>query len=536
MNRKKIYLCMAMLIVMILAACSEKDDSKTNDDSRLDNLNDAEMPIVKETVELNFFAGQHASTNEDWNDVMIFNEYKDRTNMDIQWQMVPHASLEEKRNISLSDTKSLPDAYHSANMPVDDIWKYGQQGVFIPLNDLIDEYAPNMKKLLEEDSEFKRALTFPDGNIYSFPQAADPDFLSIRIGAKPWINKKWLEALDMDIPETTEEFYEYLKAAKEGDPRGDGEGAEIPYGGPNIDTLVSYLRGSFGVANMGSANANIDIDPHTEELRFYPISDNYKQLLEYMHRLYSEELIEGNIFSIEGDQYHTNVADKKYGSTVWYNTFEEKAGEEFIGMPVLEGPEGYDLLTTFAPSVLNPGAFLITSANEHPEATVRWVDYFYGEDGKELFFMGLEGETFEFNDDGELVYMDHILNSADGLSRDQEVKKYLTTPGGGYPSIADSKYFSGAEATEKSMAVAEKLEPNLVENAWSEFKYLEDELKDLDAFGNDIDKYVTEMRDKFIAGTEDFSNWDDYVQTLENMNLEGYMEIQKNAYERYMEN
>src|SRR5699024_4788258 len=171
-----------------------------------------------------------------------------------------------------------------------------------------------------------------------------------------------------------------------------------------------------------------------------------------------------------------------------------------------------------------------------PEATVRWIDYFYGEEGQELFFMGIEGKTFEFNDDGELVYMDHILNSKDGLSRDQEVKKYLTTPGGGYPSIVNSKYFSGAEGTEKSMAVAKDLEPDLVQDVWSEFKYLKDEMRDLNTFGNDIEKYVVEMRDKFIAGKEPLSNWDKYVETIEKMGLEDYMEIQEAAYDRYLKN
>src|SRR5699024_5042991 len=112
--------------------------------------------IVEETITLDFFAGKAPSTNDDWNDVLIYNEYEDMTNIDINWQMVPFDSMEEKRNLALSGGE-LPDAFHSAGMPTQDLIKYGQeQGILIPLNDLIDEYAPNFKQILEEYPELEK--------------------------------------------------------------------------------------------------------------------------------------------------------------------------------------------------------------------------------------------------------------------------------------------------------------------------------------------------------------------------------------------
>jgi len=205
---------------------------------------------------------------------------------------IPTLLVCHKQELSSND---LPDAFHSARVSNLDISKSGDQGIFIPLNDLIDEYAPNFKKILDENPDIRKAITFPDGNIYSFPQLIEPEFYSSRIGPIPWINQEWLDTLGMDIPETTDEFYEYLKAVKNEDP-GDNDG--IPYGSDDIVYLIEFLYGSFGVANKGTSNPNIDLDPDDSgKVRFYPTTQGYKEALEYIHKLYAEELIEQNIYT-----------------------------------------------------------------------------------------------------------------------------------------------------------------------------------------------------------------------------------------------
>ena len=529
--------------MVALAACSSGSKKNAADDpetqkAALDNLEKEGMPIVKETITLDIFAGRTPQSAKDWNDVMIFNEYEDMTNMDIKWEMVPHSSLEEKRNLALA-SGNLPDVFHSANMPTTDIMKYGEQGVFVPLNDLIDDYAPNIKQIFEDYPEVEKALTFPDGNIYSLPSIFSPEFLSMRIGAKPFINKEWLEALDMDMPETTDEFYDYLKAVKEDDPNGNGKNDEIPYGGAHMGWLTEWLKGSFGLGNKGPANGNIDLDPDGDDMRFYPISDEYKDMLEYLNKLFSEGLIEQNIYSIDTNQYLSNATEGLYGSTNWFSPkdiFGKEAGEAFTGTPTLEGPHGDKLFTHLIPPIQTMGAFLVTNQNENPQATIRWIDYFYGDEGMKLFFMGIEGETFEQTDEGEYEYMDKIMNSEEGLTFEQEVAKYLTWPGAGYPSMASEKYFKGAESSEQELEAAEKIEPDLLEEAWPAFIYTKEENDKLASFGADIDKYVDEMRDKFVSGETSFSEWDKYVETLQKMNLEEYMEIKEAAYQRYLEN
>ena len=105
----------------------------------------------------------------------------------------------------------------------------------IPLEDLIEEYAPNFKKLMEEDPTIRSSITTPDGHIYALPGLDHNPTSKTPI---MWLNGRWLEALGMDKPSTMDEFYELLKAFKEKDPSGVGD--VIPLTANSADDLPDW--------------------------------------------------------------------------------------------------------------------------------------------------------------------------------------------------------------------------------------------------------------------------------------------------------
>src|SRR5690625_4293292 len=163
------------------------------------------------------------------------------------------------------NTDEYPDAFHSVGFNAQEIAKYGEQGIFVPIDDLLEEYAPNLTQLMEENPSIRSALTMPDGHIYSFPTLYDPEFKSVLSGWKLWINKDFLDALDIDEPKTLEEFYDYLVAVKENNPTGNGEGNEVPLQASGDSRLIKLFAGSFGLMNRGEMNKYFDADPGDEE-------------------------------------------------------------------------------------------------------------------------------------------------------------------------------------------------------------------------------------------------------------------------------
>lgn len=526
---RKITFVLIAFVLIVLAACSKEAGRTTTEEESRAVLNDDAMPIVKEPIKLKMFAGMGNNTLNNWDDILVWNTYEEMTGISIEWEQIDPQALEEKRNLSLVGG-SLPDAYYAANMPTLDIYKYGQEGTFLRLNDLIDEFAPNLKKLMDENPEIRKSITFPDGNIYSLPVIHDPEFTSVRTHPLMWYNSELLDKYGMDVPSTTEEFYQFLKKVQEEDPD------ITPYGSHNGTTLINFLHGAFGVATTG--RSYIDKDPNTGELRFYPITEEYKKLLTYAHQLYDEKLIEQNIYTIDWTQFLNNGLEDKYASMVFYapeELFGKDVGEKYIGGLPLKGPDGYQNWAQVAFPVGHIGKFIITNVNDYPEATMRWIDHFYSDEGSRLFYMGVEGETYEVVD-GKYKYMDHITNSKDGLTKEQEIVKYLGWIGIGAPGILMEDYFDGSEASDQALTAAKKVEPYLLDEVWPPFTYTEEENKELAALAADIEKYATEMRDKFASGEESLDNWDKYVDNIKKMGLDRYLEIQQKAYDRFNNN
>ncbi|MEF2292095.1 extracellular solute-binding protein [Virgibacillus dokdonensis] len=529
----------ALLFTFSVSACSkDKEEEIGGSKEAVENLTEEELPIVKEPIELDIFAGKAATTADDWNDVLLLNEYEEMTNVNITWNQVPADGLDEKRNLALA-SGDLPDAFYAANVSISDIQTYGAQGTFIPLNDLMEEYAPNISKVLDENPDIRKGLTFPDGNIYSVPTVYSPDFLSLLIGAKSWINGDWLEQLGMENPETTEELYAYLKAVKETDLNENGKNDEIPLSSvAEMSRIIHWISGAFGVQNKGQLHTLIDENPATGNIRFFPVSASYKEMLVYLNRLFEEELIEQNIYTLEVDQHLGNAADNLYGAVQFFNPIElygDDVGGQFIPGNALEGPNRDKMYTGITSPLRSLGNFIITSENENPEATLKWLDYFWSDEGAKMFFMGMKGVTYEETDDGPQL-VEEITNNPDGLTLTQALAQYIINPGGNHPVMVTDDYFTGSENALSDKEAAKNLEPHLIEEIWPSFTYTAEENEELSILRTNLEKYVNEMQAAFITGEKDFSEWESYVETVENMNVDKYMEIQKQAYDRYKEN
>ncbi|MBP3041697.1 extracellular solute-binding protein [Bacillaceae bacterium Marseille-Q3522] len=541
--KKNILLLVSLFVLMfVLAAC---DDSKSSNNSENDsgeesssakNVNKEGFPIVKEPIDLTFFTGRYDGNLDNYEETLVFKTYAEKTGVNVTFEEVPFATLTEKRNLALS-SGDYPDAFYSARVPAADLYKYGKQGIFIPLNDLIDKYAPNIKAVMEKHPDIKKGLTMPDGNIYSLPSYYSPDFLPMLIGKPIWAKDSWLEKLGMEEPQTIDEFYDYLKAVKETDLNGNGQNDEIPLSASNTNQIVDSIKGSWGVGTRGVGNKYVDVDPETNELRFFRTSDRFKEVLQFVNKLYSEGLIDQEIFTMDDTKLNAKGSQGVLGTAIVPNPEAVFSGEEkYTGLGAMEGPHGDKLYSHVKAPIAWSGAFAITNHNENPEATIRWMDYFFSEEGATFQFMGVEGETYEETADGELQFTDEIMNNPDGLTMDQALTPYVTWMGGSYPGYVQAKYFKGSESLPSSLEVGEKVAPDAPEEIWNNFNYTEEELQFMQSTGADIKTFISEMEAGFISGKTPFSEWDNYVKQLEQMGQDQYLKIEKAAQERYEAN
>ena len=97
---------------------------------------------------------------------------------------------------------------------------------------------------MDNDDKIRKAITSPDGHIYSFPsvgQKGEYNFTGI-----PWINASWLENLNLSMPTTPEEFVSVMHAFRDNDPNQNGKKDEIPMLLAG-DFELNYLFSFFGI-------------------------------------------------------------------------------------------------------------------------------------------------------------------------------------------------------------------------------------------------------------------------------------------------
>lgn len=536
--RKRKFASLAAGVVLsagILGACGGGDSSAEVKQGDLDNLNKTDMPIVKDKIEVDGFAAKFFSS-QDWNNLMLWDEYAEMTNIDIDWETIQTEGLTEKRNLLITGG-NYPEVFFASAFSKTDLIKYGEQGIFLPLDEYIDEYAPNFKQILEDYPSVQQGVTMADGKIYGFPTIYDPEFEGLR-GGMPWINEEWLDELDLDQPESLEEFYETLKAFKENDPNGNGEEDEKGWGSSyGIDPVINTLRGSFGLNKQGTMNPNLQFKEGTEEFEFVPATDGYKELLQYLNKLYAEGLLQQDIFTLEAHEFAADASKGNYGVLSSIDPAELLKLDQYGSMEVLAGEDGEKLYTAMSNGLGNLGMFVLTDKVENPEAMVRWMDYFYGEEGSKMFFMGFEGVTYEEDEDGNVNYLEEITDNPDGLNMDQAISEYLTWPGGYYPGIVREEFFQGAEAKENSRINAEKTKPYRIDDddILPGLNYTVEENDQISAITTDLQTYIDEMNAEFITGKRSFDQWDEYINTLDKMGVEKYVELSQKAYERMQE-
>ena len=167
-----------------------------------------------------------------------------------------------------------------------DLEKLGKDGGMLPLNDLIDEHAPNIKKMLEEDPNFKYQTTAEDGNIYNIPLGKE-----LQSSQFYWIRQDWLDKLGLAVPTTVDELHDVLLAFKNNDPNGNGKADEIPL----------FDRSATSENEMGEYLALWDSStgfyPRDGKMAFEPITENYKLAVSNLANWYKEGLIDPEIFT-----------------------------------------------------------------------------------------------------------------------------------------------------------------------------------------------------------------------------------------------
>lgn len=549
--KKLVALLLSLALVLSLGACGGNGGSSTSseaspsstteesgaaaesgDESQAETAETGEfqLPIVDEPTTLSYFVADDSNAaimTTDWNDNEFYQEMERRTGVHLEFEMVSSADYQTNFNLMIASGNLADMIYVGASYYAEGVDAAIDDGYFLDLTDLVDEYMPNYEKVRTSDVQYELLSTTDSGRlgaVYELRQSKQGPWLGL------WIRQDWLDDLGLETPVTFDDYHEVLTAFK------NEKGATAP--------LILNFSGSDGEFGTMSGGLNVlnswQLD-ETGKVNFGPYMDAWKEYVTIMHQWYTEGLIDPDFMAT--DERTADMAKVVTGASGLFAALYtmpsvyEAASEDPnmnlapVNPPVMnEGDEGHIRLRDSYTS----GNTAISADSENWEVALRWLDYLYTEEGALLANYGVEGDTFEFDENGEPVFTDKILNNENGWTMTQTVASYLC-PSAGIANWSDW--------TRELAGVPEK--DQACYDVWSEFSddwrlpssvtLTQDESTERAALYADISTIVKEQTAQFISGALDIEeNWDAYISALEASGMERAIEITQAAYDRYL--
>lgn len=525
---------------------------------------------LEEPATLSVFV-YHAGSAGPYADSYPLDWIEEQTN--VRLEIVNQVTGEEgktERNLMMSDPDSIPDILLT-NWSKSEAQIYADQGLIIPLNEYL-ENCENFNKLVEEVPGRIKELTLADGNLYNISNYSA--CFHCQYDNRMYIYKPWVDKLmDGKMPETTEELYEYLKKVKTEDPNGNGVADEIPMsghlGGWNCDPSVWIMNSFLPVLNKLTTNAVPDTDAgfivENGGIVDYQCDDEeFKEGLRYLNKLYTEGLIDNQVFTQDAAQFVAAVEENKVGmypaGNYQHNVPElNKEPGDYQNWVILEpvaGPEGVRYAAPKATSSYTGNGYVSKNC-ENPELAVALMDFLGSLEASLVQFYGPEGIRWEWTDEGTSLkgetpvwrvisdYKCKEDGSVDwkyyGYEKEYSAAAWNSSAcfGNQPRSLKDDMLIVDPTIELEAILYEGALRYDAlsvpVENVLPIMNYNADDAKMISDYSLSIGQYVQQSMVEFITGKVNIDEgWDNYVKQLENMGLADYIDVYQRNYDMYM--
>jgi len=277
-------------------------------------------------------------------------------------------------------SKSLPDLFLSTGPTMTQ--ELAQNGVILPLDDLLQEYGANILACKQEQLQGAGTV---DGQIYAICTLGTENSSTLTL------RKDWLDNLGLEIPTTLDDYFEVLRAFTYDDPNQNGVDDTIGLGAGGG---TSHIFGAYGV--------NISY-PNYENGQVVPalLCENYLPAVRYLNKLYNEGLYDREFLTLDtmtafGKLWNGFVGAFEFnpnGTTQnWLWRYTEEVKPVFC-FTVIRGEDGQG--GTPRTIMDSSYAVAINAQCAQPEAAMKFIDFLCSDEGDVLNILGIEGTHFQ---------------------------------------------------------------------------------------------------------------------------------------------
>ena len=537
--KRVIAAALSACMVASFAGCGNKVE--INDGTfRPVDASELEFPL-KETTTLTGMISYPANTESDPNKRTIFKRLQEQTNVEIKWTAIQGDQWADKITLNMSDPNKLTDFVFTAGFSDSNLLKYADYGAIIPLEEYIDAYMPNLKSVFDKYPEYRTMCTDVNGHIWSLPwieQLGSEKTAIQTVGNMSFINKKWLDFLNLEIPETVDEFEQVLIAfrdhASELQEEFGIDGSIIPMSCivNNGDQDPAILINGFG-EGYGDA----DKDRHiavTDDKKVIcsATQEGYKKGIQWLHKLYEQKLIDPEAFTQEWSTYVSKGKSGRYGVCFSWDVANIDNLKDWVPLPVLTAdttnltPQNSSFTSGF-----DRGRCVVTSVAKNPALVCAWLDQMYAPLQSPQNNWGTYGEDDEFdifemgeNEDGEPMLKHAPLGDASPV----EVREAEAV--GGPLAILDEYYGKYVTCPDDAQYRLDWIKDYFTPDMHTKYVYpnvfmSREDTETLSNLQADIQKTINAKKSDWIMNSFDDADWDKYLKSLDAYGLNEYLEL-----------
>lgn len=513
----------SMLAVIILAGCAKSSEPKESATASV--VPSASTSTVATPMNLNIFYFDAAGLFK--TDLPIFKKATEKTKVTLKNVAPSSGDAKQAYNLMLASGE-IPDII-SYNLS--DLNNLGSQGALQPLNDLIEKNAPNFAKFLAERPDVRKAITLADGKIYTIPFVADGS------ATTGWfVRKDWLDKLGLQAPKTVDEYYNVLKAFREKDPNGNGKKDEIPYFNRLANASVPLAQTNELLPLWDSFYSFYIKDG---KLAFGPSEPQYKTAMGNIAKWFKEGLIDPEIFTRQkarevllGGNTGGSTHDW-FASTAAFNTSLQKENPGLNFVPVTPpASQGGKVFEVGKRAILGGSGWAMSAKTKDPAAVMRYFDFWWTEEGRNMFNFGIDGDSYTMVDN-KPKFTEKTLSQTPVLG-------YLVTNYGAQSSgMGAWQNFAYEEQWTNPVALAgikEYQDKKYISSDYTlpSLNFTEAEQKRINEIKPKLDTIIAEMGQKWILGAADIEGtYQSYLDNLKKNNLDEYIKINQDAFDRY---
>jgi putative aldouronate transport system substrate-binding protein len=344
------------------------------------------------------------ATSFDYRDNLYTKKLVDETGIDLRVTATPASDAVERLNI-LMNTGDYPDMI----LGTLDIEYYANQGVIIALDPYDPLSFPNIRQIFTDTPEAIARLTASDGKMYALPHINQCLHCTYAFG-RTWFYMPWVRDTGRKTPETLDEFTEFLRFAKNGDPNGNGRRDEMGVVFSRDDTMNFITK--IAKAYLPFVDSGLALDNNKRIVEQYR-DPAFREALKYIAGLYQEGLIERDSFSMTAEQEMGIVRSAEplaaVVSTSWIQGQALPGTQrfaEYFYLPALKGPTGQQWATNRDSYSDAWPAFYVTDKCKDPELAIALYDYINGPTapGGSFAVGGQKGVYWDDADPGAVGY------------------------------------------------------------------------------------------------------------------------------------